>query len=480
LDALPTTHPHWTSATVFVLTMLVGTSIVGGLLLLSGHTNPVQTTVPGPYGAEGNQTETASGPGPQVAGLSPLPAGLVGNVPAIKASYDNMPFSGEQGSYCWAGIATTNQSTTAAARACHTAAPPTETTGIPTITVYPNATIYLGSPDQPSPTSLQATLFESGSMKLVKTNTSAMGGFALGLLPVGDYILMANASFGHSYTSDYYGIKQIGSVNYSEGSIKISIGSPSVEMATLTEPAGNKGSAGEMTGSSVGLETWPLTLSSATVVSGVNLTSISVIDGDWVRFLPSYLPEVGPNGTRASMLLAGAVRPFVNNDVSNVSMIIQAMARGADFGEVALPLEGSGGSVVLHSLAPNQEFQTGNVMVFAANQTNFVGVSIIYDPQSGSINRSLPVTASIAGLYEANGSVVPPPPWLQFSVPQASTNLSITPYDPLYFALDYTTSSAAPLGAYTFVVDLQVGGGSLSLYMPVNVTPPIYAGGQAG
>jgi hypothetical protein len=377
-----------------------------------------------------------------------------------------MPFFGEQGSYCWAGIATTNQSTTTASRTCHAAALPKETTGLPTIAVYPQANLSFWLPNQGRPTSLQATLFESGSMKLVSANASAVGGFALGSLPVGDYILRVNASFDRSFTSAYYGIKQIGSVNYGEGNIKISIGSPSVQTAGLTTAGASL--------TFPGLEVWPLTFSSAQLVSHVNLTSISVISGDWVRFLPSYLPEVGPNGTVVKMLLVGAVRPFVNNDISNVTMIIRATASGGAFGEAGLPLEGSGGPIVLHSLAANQEFQSGTFMVQAADQKNGGIESIVYDPPSAIGNESLPVTASIAGFYGSNGSVLPQPSWLQFYLPQSSTNLSITPYNPLYFVLDYASTSAAPLGTYTLVLDVQVGSANLTVFILVVVGPAMH------
>ena len=41
------------------------------------------------------------------------------------------------------------------------------------------------------------------------TNSSAINGFSLGSLPAGNYIMGVNASFGRSYTSEYYGIKPI-------------------------------------------------------------------------------------------------------------------------------------------------------------------------------------------------------------------------------------------------------------------------------
>jgi hypothetical protein len=453
--------------TVFVLTTLIGVGVIAGVSFASSHTNPTQTAVPGPYSAQGNETETAAPPGALTP--APLPAALVGSVPGIGVLYDNMPFWGELGSYCWAGIATTNQTTTASARTCVSNPMPADSSGLPTIAVYPNASISFEFSDQQYPNDLQASLFQSGSMKLVSANASAIGGLALGSLPTGDYVLSLNASFDRSFTSAYYGIKQIDSVNFSEGSIKISIGSPMVDHEGLSDSA-----SGGPSETFVGLESWPLTISSPTVVRDVNLTAISVISGDWVRFFPSYLPEVGPNGTAVNMLLNGAVRPFVNNDISNVTMIIQATATGGSTGQVALPLEDPGSSIVLHSLAAGQEFEGAGMMVFAANQTNFGIESIIYDPPSAVGNQSLPVTVSIAGFYDANGTVVPQPSWLQFSAPPAG--LSITPYQPLYFPLPYQSTGAAPLGYYTLVVDVQVGSGSLSLFIPVSVNPPIFAG----
>ena len=67
-------------------------------VVVVNHNTLVQGNSPGSYGTYGNQSEIISTSGPQMFGLSPLPAGLVGNVPQIEVSYDNMPFSGEQGS----------------------------------------------------------------------------------------------------------------------------------------------------------------------------------------------------------------------------------------------------------------------------------------------------------------------------------------------------------------------------------------------
>ncbi len=448
-------------AYVFVLIVLIAFGAVGGLVFLSHRSGPPVSS-PGPYGTGGYP------------GVSPLPAGVVGSVPEIRVNYGNGVFSGEQGPYCWAGNAATNQVTTAAGGRCVSSAPPTNSTGLPTIAVYPNARFSFGFTYQQHPESVEASIFQSGSMEVVMTNSSAINGFSLGSLPAGNYIMGVNASFGRSYTSEYYGIKPIESANYSEGSIAILNRGESDEMKSITQPAGNAGSVGGMTVSFPGLMIYHLTLSSANMVEDVNLSAISVITGDWVRFIPSYLPEVGPSGTDADMLVAGAFELSSPGNDANVSMIIQATTSGGSFGEVALPMQGQDSFVVLHTLATGQEFQGGGISA-TPGQTNFGTESIIYDPASGGSNQSLPVAVSIAGFFGVNGSVLPQPPWLKFSVPGSSTNLSMTPYDPLYFALDMTATSAAPLGSYTLVVDVEVGTGSLTLFIPVEVNPPVYS-----
>jgi hypothetical protein len=174
------------------------------------------------------------------------------------------------------------------------------------------------------------------------------------------------------------------------------------------------------------------------------------------------------------------VSSITEQPIRNGAIVIQAIAKGqatasgGSLGEVALPMEGQSSFVVLHSLATGQEFQGGGISA-TPGQTNFGTESIIYDPASGGSNQSLPVTVSIAGFFGVNGSVLPQPPWLKFSVPGSSTNLSIRPYDPLYFALDMTATNAAPLGSYTLVVDVEVGGGGFTLFIPVEVNPPVYS-----
>jgi hypothetical protein len=349
-------------------------------------------------------------------------------------------------------------------------------TSIPTFVVYPNALLSFGVSDWQNTQNITASLFLSGSMKLVVTNASARNGFAMGSLPAGDYILIANATFGRSFTSDYFGIKQIESANYTEGNITISVG------LTPNQPDPSPGSTPSSITGFPSLEEYPLTLSSPTVIEDVNLSSIGLISGNWIKFLPSFLPEVGPNGTEAEMLLAGetVLNPLSNLILNgnNNPLIIEATAGGANLGEVALPagpLENSNGFVVLRSMAPNQEF-LGSVAEDSVSQSNLDIQSIIYDPESGYVNQTLPVSLSIAGFLGENGQVLPQPSWLEFAVSEATANRSIIPYAPLYFALHFTAAGSAPAGLYTLVVDVEVGSINLTLFIPVDISPAAYGG----
>jgi len=321
---------------------------------------------------------------------------------------------------------------------------------------------------------LTASLFQSGSMDLVGSNSSAVNGFALGALPSGDYILRANASFGRSYTVDYFGIRQIESANYTEGSIRITIGSPTTQEASFTNGAESI--------SGIESETWPLTLSSPSVITGVNLTSISIIDQAYVEFFPSYLPELGPSGATVSMLVAGAGAPssVYSSDGVNVSMIIQATATSGSTGEVGLPMVVSGtgaGFIVLHSLASRQEVVGSAMTIPQGGFPPFDTEAIIYDPPVAT-NQSLPITISITGLYNSNGSLLPPSASPLIYVLPSTLNQSLIPYEPLYFALyglTNGTTHTAPVGSYILVVDVQMGSASLTLFVPVQVIPPIPA-----
>ncbi len=339
--------------------------------------------------------------------------------------------------------------------------------------VYPNATLNFGVSDWQNTQNITASLFQSGSMKLVATSSSVENGFGLGSLTTGDYILVANATFGLSFTSDYFGIKQIESANYAEGDITISVGSPS-------QPNPSPGSTPSSITGFPSLQEYPLTISSPTVIEDVNLSSIGLVSGYWIKFLPSFLPEVGPNGTRAEMLLAGetVLNPLSNLVLNgnNNPLIIQATTGSSNIGEIALPaglLENANRFVVLRSLAANQEF-LGSTAEDSVGQSNLDIQSIIYDPQGGDTNQTLPVSLSIAGFLGGNGQVLPQPTWMQFAVSEPQTNRSIIAYAPLYFGLHFTASGNAPPRLYTLIVDVGVGSTDLTLFIPVDIMPAVY------
>ncbi len=68
---------------------------------------------------------------------------------------------------------------------------------------------------------------------------------------------------------------------------------------------------------------YPFTIYSKTTVP-VNMTAVNAPSGAWIRFVPSYLPSVGPNGANVTMYEAGltVLRNVANPD--NTSMFIDA------------------------------------------------------------------------------------------------------------------------------------------------------------
>ena len=245
-------------------------------------------------------------------------------------------------------------------------------------------------------------------------------------------------------------------------------------MKSITQPAGNAGSVGGMTVSFPGLIIYHLTLSSANMVEGVNLSAISVITGDWVRFIPSYLPEVGPSGTDADMLVAGAFELSSPGNDANVSMIIQATTSGGSFGEVAPPDAGSGqlrrlahprhrsgvsgGGI---SATPGQDELRHRVDHLRSRERGFQSV-----PSRRCVDRRVlwrerlgPAPAPLAEVLRA---------WV-FDEPVHDA------IRPALLRARHDRDERRAAGSYTLVVDVEVGTGSLTLFIPVEVNPPVYS-----
>ena len=244
--------------------------------------------------------------------------------------------------------------------------------------------------------------------------------------------------------------------------------------------------------------------------TAVNLTSLTVEQGGWLKILPSYLPAVGPQGANATLYMVD-VGPTTNQ--FNSSLFIGASGTDGLTGDAVIPVEGSIGPTVISGPGPIS--LSGGALPYI--------VTLIYDPSSVAVSApSLRVSISVAGILEQNGCVVPLPSWLNVSYPEqhivfgngtnaASTttlgpgstlvnpygyetddvtynpessnfSLVLQPYNPYYFVLVVDGSSApnADQGVYTVVFDETVGGQHFVSYLTVDAYPLSLPGSLPG
>ncbi len=160
---------------------------------------------------------------------------------------------------------------------------------------------------------------------------------------------------------------------------------------------------------------------------------------------------------------------------------------------------------------PNVVGGTGPIRLSRDGIPDIVG--LLYDPGTASAPSSLPVTVSIEGMLEQNGSVVPLPTWLNVSYPaqrivfgngstvattttlgpgvtfsgvpqyetdnvtynssSSSFSFVLQPYNPYYLVLTVDGHSApkADRGLYTVVLNETVGGQHFVSYLEVDAVP---------
>ncbi|MDG6921009.1 MAG: hypothetical protein JRN59_05715 [Nitrososphaerota archaeon] len=284
------------------------------------------------------------------------------------------------------------------------------------------------------------------------------------------------------------------SAAYNTG-ITVKVGSPDIQQVTVTDtfPSGNGGQEG------FGWYKIPITVYAPTTTA-VNLTSLTLNRGGWLKIVPSYLPAVGPQGANAILYMVGA-GPTTNH--YNNSLFIGASGADGLTGDAVIPIEGS--------MNPNVVSGTGPVSLSGGGIPDIVG--LLYDPSTASAPSSLPVTVSIEGILEQNGSIVPLPTWLNVSypsqhfvfgngstvattttlgpgvtfsgVPQYETDdvtynsssssfaFTLQPYNPYYLVLTVDGSSAPKpdQGLYTVVLDETVAGQHFISYLKVDAVP---------
>ena len=268
---------------------------------------------------------------------------------------------------------------------------------------------------------------------------------------------------------------------------QVTIGEPSWEQDCLSYT----GAGGSTSSSSfVAYEVFPLTVhgppntsfnfqvdeaipSPAQVAEGVRNTTIWAFVDPWTVVTDSSGVGV------ANFTLAGAVMPFVPNDIANVTLpILASSASGNE--TVGLPIEFEGGvSTILQAPGP-VSFENG----IAAQAGGGVSstFNVVYMPFGGDLAGPLPVSFTVVGSYQ-DGSVGPMPQDIQVSFPQQSFVLQ--PNSILYYQVEEANTVADSSvtnseASYTFAIQESVGNSTYIVPLAVSVSQDIFEGGAAG
>jgi len=275
----------------------------------------------------------------------------------------------------------------------------------------------------------------------------------------------------------------------------VRVGYPSWEQACYTFAGANGSSSGL---SFVSFEVFPITVSASanttvTLQAGRAIPTLQQMTQDgvrnttiWTWFDPSTLITNATGFATANFTLAGAVMPFVVNDISNVSLPIQAQIPGGASASVGIPIEfepmSPGGVTILQTPGPIVFSEESGAA--GSNPVNTF-VTLIYSPSGGTMTSPIQVALNVLGSYQ-NGSVGPMPAGVQLSFPQPSFELQ--PDSVYYLQVNLTnslrpTNSTLPenFGNYTFAVQEKVGGSTFvePLAVSILLNPPIIFGGPS-
>jgi hypothetical protein len=450
--------------TSFVAYIVVVIMVVGSISVVSytgtlgvRSTTPTSGRVPGANGVflnASNLPTVTSTVGPSLVTPEYFPA----EPPLIVLYDDNMPFEGFQGSYCWPPLSW-SQSVS-----CVNIAP-ADSNAIPVVAVYPNATISFGASFWRGLQGFTVTLYRQEPLVKVYSGPVPPNGLALNNTS-GDYLLGVYASYVTAGVSSYYNLTTVsGPAARVDRGVSILVGDPAVHYGCF--------SSSQSTVCGPQWEDWPVTVKS-NASTDVYLNASSVMLGAWAEFVPSHLSNVGPEGVQTHMILAGAVRPFVNNDISNVSMIIRGVAGNGGWGQALLPIEGGDDVVSIRSPSPvNITYFDRNSFGVTQNQSSTGYFPLVYDPGGAPTNASLTEYFSLIGMI--NGSRVSSvPSWLKLDV--LSSSLTLQAYLPNYIELSVSASADTPAGGYALLIKGTVDGNSSYFIIPFVVSPPVYMG----
>jgi hypothetical protein len=277
--------------------------------------------------------------------------------------------------------------------------------------------------------------------------------------------------------------------------VTLSVGYPSWEQACYTF-AGVNGSGSGL--SFVSYEVFPITVSAPpnTIVAlqaGRAIPTLQQITQDgvrnttiWTWFDPATVATNAAGVATVNFTLAGAVMPFVANDISNVSLPIQAQIPGGASASVGIPIEfdpmSPGGVTILQTPGP---IVFGKASEGTSSNPVNMFVTLVYSPPGGTGTSPIQVALDVLGSYQ-NGSVGPLPAGVQLSFPQPSFELQP---DSVFYLQVNLANSLRPTNTtlpenyanYTFAVQEKVGGNTFvePLAVSILLNPPIIFGGPS-
>jgi hypothetical protein len=276
--------------------------------------------------------------------------------------------------------------------------------------------------------------------------------------------------------------------------LAVSVGSPSWEQACYTF-AGPNGSGGGL--SFVSYEVFPITVSAppnttVTLQAGRANPTLQQMTQDgvrnttiWTWFDPDTVVTNAAGVATANFTLVGAVMPFVANDISNVSLPIQAQIPGGASASVGLPVEfnamSPGGVTILKTPGP---IVFGETSEWAGGGPANSFLTLVYGPPGGRGAPPIQVSLDVLGSY-VNGSVGPMPTGVYLSFPQSRFELQP---DSVFYLRVNLTNSLRPTNAttlpgnyanFTLAVQEKFGGNTFvePLSVSILLNPPITFGG---
>lgn len=196
----------------------------------------------------------------------------------------------------------------------------------------------------------------------------------------------------------------------------------------------------------------------------------------WTGFDPVNVTTDTEGIARSNFTLAGAVMPFVPNDIANVSLPIIARSPNGAQAAAGLPIEFSGSEVggidVIHALtAPGPILFPGTMQGGASNPIQYAYGIVYAPPASDKGAKPVQVTLSVGGSWN-NGAVGPMPTSVEVSITRPA--FVLYPDQVLYFFVDENNSvprSTVPSTSnYTFAIQESAGGNTFIEPLSVSVS----------